>query len=70
MLFRSKPTVKAIQKLATAAGFSSWEKAQQAILETVDTLPDFDEVAQSLGVKNETIRLIKKQLNQTWQDNK
>jgi len=68
--FGKKPPVKAIQKLATAAGFSNWKKAQQSILDVVDTLTAFSEVAKSLGVKNDTIRLIKKQLNQTWQDNK
>tara|TARA_B100000745_G_scaffold174650_1_gene114404 strand:- start:6287 stop:6493 length:207 start_codon:yes stop_codon:yes gene_type:complete len=56
--------------LATAASFSKWDKAQQAISEIIDCVNEFKPVAQSLGVRSDTIRIIEKRLNQTWQENK
>jgi hypothetical protein len=40
------------------------------VKEVVDSISHFKQVAQPLDAKAETIRLIEKQLNQTWQDNK
>lgn len=68
--FGKKPPAKAIQQLATAAGFVKWPHAQEVIKEVVECIANIKPAAQSLGVKSETIRLIEKQLNQTWQDNK
>ena len=68
--FGKQPPVKAIQKLAAAAGFANWKKAQVEIMEIVDTISVFKQEAKFLGVKSETIRLIQKQLDQTWKENK
>lgn len=61
---------KPIQKLATTASFANWHQAQQAIEEIVESLSGFRDAALSLGVKPDTVRLIEKQLDACWQDNK
>jgi serine/threonine-protein kinase HipA len=68
--YGKKPPLKAIQKLATTASFANWKQAQQAIEEVVESLSGFRDVALSLGVKPDTVRLIEKQLDACWQDNK
>jgi serine/threonine-protein kinase HipA len=68
--FGKKPPLKAIQKLATAAGFANWQSAQDVIKEVVDSISHFKQVSLRLDVSGETIQLIEKQLSQTWQDNK
>ncbi|MDP5055757.1 MAG: type II toxin-antitoxin system HipA family toxin [Marinomonas hwangdonensis] len=70
MGYGKKPPLKAIQKLATTASFANWHQAQQAIEEIVDSLSGFRDVALFLGVKPDTVRLIEKQLDACWQDNK
>lgn len=64
------PPLKTIQSLAATASFSQWKQAQQAIHEVVSAISGFGEIAKSLGVKQDTIRLIEKQLNQTWKSNR
>ena len=68
--FGKKPPLKAIQKLAAAAGFANWKLAQEKIKEIVEEISIFGKVAKSLGVKLKTINLIEKQLNQSWQNNR
>lgn len=68
--FGKKPPIKAIQKLATAAGFAKWQHAQDVIKEIIESISHFKQFAQPLDVRAKTIRLIERQLNQTWQDNK
>jgi serine/threonine-protein kinase HipA len=68
--YGKKPPLKAIQKLATTASFANWKQAQHAIEEVVESLSGFRDVALSLGVKPDTVRLIEKQLDACWQDNK
>lgn len=70
MGYGKKPPLKAIQKLATTASFANWHQAQQAIEEIVESLSGFRDTALSLGVKADTVRLIEKQLDSCWQDNK
>ncbi len=68
--FGKKPPLKSIQKLASVASFANWSKAKQAIEEVVSEIQSFSQVAKNLGVKAETIRLIQKRLDATWQANK
>ncbi len=68
--FGKKPPLTAVQQLAKAAGFAKWRLAQEAIHEVVESISQFQHHAQTIGVKKDTIRLIEKQLNQTWLDNK
>jgi serine/threonine-protein kinase HipA len=70
MGYGKKPPLKAIQKLATTASFANWHQAQQAIEEIVESLSGFRDTALSLGVKADTVRLIEKQLDACWQDNR
>jgi serine/threonine-protein kinase HipA len=68
--FGKNPPAKAIQQLANAASFTDWRQAQQAIAEIVEVVATFGEMAKSLGVKAETIRLMQKQLEHIRQENK
>lgn len=68
--FGKSPPVKAVQSLATAASFANWQQAQQVIEEVVESISTFKDVAKSLGVKSETVRLIDQQLNETWRKNR
>ncbi|MDX7998810.1 HipA domain-containing protein, partial [Xenorhabdus sp. Reich] len=68
--FGKNPPLKAIQKLATCAGFTDWKLAQLAIGEVVETLSEFKSIAAQLGVEAQTIKLIGNQLDIFWQQNK
>ncbi len=68
--FGKKPTLKALQKLAMQANFSSWKQAQLIIAETVEAIQSFDAFSQQLNVKRNTRQLITKQLERIYQDNK
>jgi len=68
--FGKKPTLKALQKLATQANFSSWKQAQLVIVETVEAIQSFNVISQQLNVKQDTRQLISKQLGRIYQDNK
>ena len=68
--FGKAPSLKVMQKLATQANFSNWNKAQQVIEEVVEAINTFDVTAHKLGVKPETIKLISKQLASIYQENK
>lgn len=65
-----QPPLKVIQKLTTTASFANSHQDQQATEEIVDSLLGFRDVAVSLGVKPDTVRLIEKQLDVCRQDNK
>jgi serine/threonine-protein kinase HipA len=65
-----QPPLKAIQQLATHAGFSTWKQAQPHVQEIVDVLSTFPDTAKELGIKASTVALITQQLNQTRRDNK
>ncbi|MBM7073586.1 type II toxin-antitoxin system HipA family toxin [Shewanella sp. 202IG2-18] len=68
--FGKNPPLQSIQKLASTASFANWSKAKQVVEEVVSEIQSFSQVAKELGVKAETIRLIQKQLDATWQANK
>ncbi|MBR9830382.1 MAG: HipA domain-containing protein [Oceanospirillales bacterium] len=68
--FGKRPSLKAIQKLATHAGFGSWHQARQAIVEIVEVVASFRSVARELGVSAETIELIVGRQEDIRQENK
>ena len=68
--FRKIPSLNVMKKLAIQANFSNWKQAQHVIQEVVDAIHSFNVTAKLLGVKPETIRLISKQLEIVYQENK
>lgn len=70
MGFGKQPPLKAMQRLATQAGFTDWKQALPYVQETVDVLSSFSVVAKHLGARASTIDLITKRLNQAWRENK
>lgn len=68
--FVKTPSLKVMQKLAIQANFSNWKQAQQVIKEVVEAIDGFNVTAKLLGVKPETIKLISKQLDNIYQENK
>ncbi|WP_096086713.1 type II toxin-antitoxin system HipA family toxin [Agaribacterium haliotis] len=60
--FAKEPPIKALQKLADVAGFTRWSQAEALIREQIELVSEFSEVARGLGVKNETVGLISKQI--------
>lgn len=63
------PPLKAIQKLASHAGFANWQEAQQAIQEVVEVLGGFTVKALALGVKKSTAMAIEKALTKQRKEN-
>lgn len=68
--YGKEPPLKTIQKLAEAANFASWKQAQTAIKEIVDAIHNLDGIASGLGVSKETLKLISKQLDNTYKENR
>lgn len=68
--FGKHPSVKVIQKLANQANFSNWKQARNVIEEVVESIDNFGVIASELNIKQETIKLIKKQLNNIYLENK
>ena len=68
--FGKSPSLKVMQKLAMQANFSSWQQAQEVIEEVVEAMSSFKVTAGQLGVKAETIKLISKQLDSIYKENK
>ena len=68
--FGKAPSKASIQKLASIANYSNWANAKLAIEEVVNAIQDFSSTAKPFGVHANTIRLIQKQLDNTWQANK
>ncbi|OIN11118.1 type II toxin-antitoxin system HipA family toxin [Oceanisphaera psychrotolerans] len=68
--FGKRPPLKAIQKLATHAGFGNWQQARQAIAEIVEVVTSFRSVARELDVSAETIELIAGRQEDIRQENK
>ena len=66
--YGKQPPLKALQKLASSAGFSHWKSAVHVIEELIDVVSAFSNVAKELGVKRETTRLINKQLATSCQN--
>ncbi len=67
--FGKNPPLKALQKLASEAGYADWSQARQQIISVLDAVADFSSVASVLEVNPDTIRLIQKQLNQVYEQN-
>jgi serine/threonine-protein kinase HipA len=70
MGFGKQPSLKAIQQLATHAGFANWKQAQPHVQKIADVIGTFPAVAKDLGVKASTVKLITQRLNEAWQENK
>jgi serine/threonine-protein kinase HipA len=68
--FRKKPSLKVMQKLAEQANFANWEQAQLVIDEVVEAVQSFTSIANKLTINPEVRRLINKQLNNTFLENK
>ena len=68
--YGKQPSVKAMQKLAKQANFSSWPQAQKEIQKVLDALTNWKAVAGELGISQQTIKLINSQLDRVYQDNK
>lgn len=68
--YGTQPTTKAIQRLASQANFSDWKKAQIEIDKVLDALSNWSSTAKGLDVKSSTIKLISKQLDEVYRQNK
>lgn len=67
--YGKRPPLKVMQKLAATAGFSSWKEAQHSILETIDVISNFADLAKALDVNKSTINMIQKTLEQHRKEN-
>jgi len=68
--YGQQPSLKAIQKLAAQANFSHWKAAQDTIKQVLDALSVWEKTAKYLEVSPAIIKLIAKQLDAVYQDNK
>jgi serine/threonine-protein kinase HipA len=68
--FGKTPSLQVMQKLAAHANFSNWKEAQLVIQEVVNAINNFANVAQTLNIKTSTIKLISKQLDNVYNENK
>lgn len=68
--FGKRPTRQAIHNLAMQAGLDSWVEVRAIIQATVEALSSFEQNARDLAVSRENIKLIQKQLNEIYQQNK
>ncbi|MBU0499360.1 MAG: HipA domain-containing protein, partial [Gammaproteobacteria bacterium] len=68
--YGKNPPLKAMQQLARQANFSSWKQAQAVIGQVVAAVQEWDAVAKALGVKADTRRLIRRNLDTVYQQNK
>ena len=68
--YGENPSTKAIQKLASQANFSRWKDAQNEIIKVLDALSHWSTIASELGISCETVKLIAKQLDKVYQQNK
>ncbi|OED40609.1 hypothetical protein AB833_11065 [Chromatiales bacterium (ex Bugula neritina AB1)] len=62
--------VKNYAKLAVAAVYASWQKAQQAIQEIIEVITGFAELAKEAGVSKNTPAIIKKALEERRHENR
>jgi serine/threonine-protein kinase HipA len=65
--FGKQPPLKALQKLADAAGFARWSVAEQVIKELIEIVSGFNEVARELAIKAPTSALITAQIKSSRQ---
>ncbi|MEA1052905.1 type II toxin-antitoxin system HipA family toxin [Lamprobacter modestohalophilus] len=62
--FGKAPPRKAMQRLAAQANFAHWKQARAVIADVVDSIASFASIATRLGVREDTIRLIQRQLDE------
>jgi len=67
--YGTQPTLKAVQKLAAQANFSSWKKAQGEIEKVLDALSYWPTTAKELEVKPSVVKMISKQLDEVYKKN-
>lgn len=67
--FGKNPSLKAMQRLANQANFSSWNQAQQVIEEVLESINYFANIATELEIEQKTINLINKQHNAIYLEN-
>ena len=67
--YGQEPTIKAVQQLAAQANYS-WKDAQNQIAKVVESLSNWKETAKDFAVTPEVIKLVSKQLDKTYQQNK
>ncbi|MBU0911039.1 MAG: type II toxin-antitoxin system HipA family toxin [Gammaproteobacteria bacterium] len=65
--FGKQPPLKALQKLADAAGFARWSVAEQLIRELMELVSGFTQVADELAIKPQTTALLTAQINSSRQ---
>jgi len=68
--FGKNPSLSVMQKLANQANFLNWKQAQQVIEEVVESINQFVQLATELEVEQKTIKIIERQLNSVYLDNK
>ena len=68
--FGQSPSLKAMQRLASAAGYGHWRQAQQDIRRILDSIGCFADIAANLDINAQTIRLIQSRLDESYQANK
>ncbi|MGO2563754.1 MAG: type II toxin-antitoxin system HipA family toxin [Pseudoalteromonas nigrifaciens] len=68
--YGKNPPIKAIQKLASAAGYANWKQVQIIISEIADIVFSFKDTAKTFEVNKQTIQLIEQQLDNTYRINK
>lgn len=64
------PPRKAIQMLANQANFDDWKKAKIKIGQIIDELHHFTIIAKTLGVSQQTTKMIVNYQNQLYRANK
>lgn len=68
--YGTQPPKKAIQTLAAHANYASWKKAQVEIEKVVEALSSWTSIAKELDIKPSIIKLIAKQLDEVYRQNK
>lgn len=68
--FGKQPGKKTFQLLASHANYTNWQDAQKIIQQVLDALSEFSNTAKNIGLSSDTIKLISRQLNQVYEENK
>lgn len=61
---------ESVQKRAASSGFANWRQAQQNVLEIVDVLSTFSEIAREYGIQESTIQSVENTLERQRVDNR
>lgn len=68
--YGKRPSLKAIQKLASLANFKNWLDAKEIIAQIIEEINKWDTIARDLNISSANRNMISKQLKQIQQDNK